>query len=75
MMVGFGIELDGVTRRYGTGPEAAITALDDVTVSVGPGQVVAITGPSGSGKSTLLHVIGAMDVVDPGRSSWTAAMS
>jgi putative ABC transport system ATP-binding protein len=65
-MGGFGIELEGVTRRYGTEPDAVITAIDDLTLSVEAGQVVAITGPSGSGKSTLLHVIGGMDVADAG---------
>lgn len=65
-MGGFGIELEGVTRRYGAAPGAVITAIEDVTLSVDAGQVVAITGPSGSGKSTLLHVIGAMDVPDAG---------
>jgi putative ABC transport system ATP-binding protein len=65
-MTGFAVKLENVTRRYATGPEAVITAIDDVTLSVDSGQVVAVTGPSGSGKSTLLHVIGAMDVADSG---------
>jgi putative ABC transport system ATP-binding protein len=65
-MGGFAIELQDVTRRYMTGPDAAITAIDQVVLSVEAGTVVAITGPSGSGKSTLLHVIGAMDVPDGG---------
>ncbi len=62
---GAGITLSGVTRRYGQAG-AAITALDEVTVSIQPAEAVAIMGPSGSGKSTLLHLVGAMDRPDTG---------
>jgi putative ABC transport system ATP-binding protein len=51
---------DGVSKHYGTG-DAAVRALDDVTVSLRAGQFTAIMGPSGSGKSTLLHVLAGLD--------------
>jgi putative ABC transport system ATP-binding protein len=55
----------GATKVYGKG-EAAIRALDDVTVSFEGGQCTAIMGPSGSGKSTLLHCLAGLDTLTSG---------
>jgi putative ABC transport system ATP-binding protein len=49
-----------VSRRYGEG-DAAVDALDAVTVGFPKGQFTAIMGPSGSGKSTLMHILAGLD--------------
>ncbi len=58
------IEVRNVTKRFGS-----FTALDDVSVDVPDGALMALLGPSGSGKSTLLRVIAGLEAPDGGRVS------
>ncbi len=60
-----GLRLEDVCLRYGDGDEEVI-ALDNVSLSVKPGELVAVVGASGSGKSSLLAVAGAMRRPDSG---------
>ena len=61
-MAGPVIELAGVSKRYG-----AVAALDNVSLSVGEGEFVALVGGSGSGKTTLLKTINRLNPPDSGQ--------
>jgi putative ABC transport system ATP-binding protein len=53
------------TKVYGHG-EAAVVALDEVSVELPAGRFTAVMGPSGSGKSTLLHCLAGLDRLSSG---------
>ena len=59
-MQGHTIELRKVVKVYGSGA-AGVRALDGVSLTVAPGEFVAISGPSASGNPTLLHLAGGLD--------------
>jgi putative ABC transport system ATP-binding protein len=58
------LELDQVSKVYPGSPP--VRALDQVSLVVTAGELVAVVGPSGSGKSTLLHLIGTLDTPTAG---------
>ena len=66
---GIVVECRSVTKRYASGREQALTAVDSVDVTVRGGEFVAIQGPSGSGKSTLLGLLAGLENPDAG-SVW-----
>lgn len=59
------MELRDVSRIYGEG-DAAVYALNRVSLSVYAGDFISIVGPSGSGKSTMLGLLGCLDVPSSG---------
>ncbi|HKS99702.1 MAG TPA: ABC transporter ATP-binding protein [Rugosimonospora sp.] len=82
--VGGGIRLDRVTFTY---PDAPGPAVDDLTVDIAPGQLVALVGPSGAGKTTVTALLARFADPQAGRilidgtdlrhatlASWTARL-
>jgi putative ABC transport system ATP-binding protein len=64
------LDVRGVSKTYRRGSEE-VRALQGASLSLHPGEVVALVGPSGSGKSTLLNVISGWELPDDGEILWS----
>jgi ABC-type nitrate/sulfonate/bicarbonate transport system ATPase subunit len=59
--------IDGVSKRFGSGPEA-VQALKPIDLAVNGGEFLTIVGPSGCGKSTLLNIVAGFETPSTGRA-------
>jgi NitT/TauT family transport system ATP-binding protein len=64
-----GIEFRSVSKVFGVSRSAELTALDDVSFTVEPGEFVALLGPSGCGKSTALRMVANLESPTTGEVS------
>ncbi|WP_350224610.1 ABC transporter ATP-binding protein [Promicromonospora sp. MEB111] len=67
-----GLEIRDVSVRYETGA-AGVTAVDGVSLTVAPGEVLALLGPSGCGKSSLLRAVAGLEPLAGGQVLYDGA--
>ena len=62
------LAVSGLTQRFG-----GFTALEDVSLQVGPGEVVGLLGPNGAGKTTLIDCVAGNNRLTAGAVTWDGA--
>lgn len=61
------IELKNITKSYNVEKNKKNTVLNDISLSIEAGQMLAVTGRSGAGKTTLLNIIAGFQTIDSGK--------
>lgn len=64
------LSVSDITKVYKAANRQSVTALDDVSLDIDDGQIIALIGPSGCGKSTLLRMIAGLDDDYQGEITW-----
>lgn len=55
------IEINNLSKKFNIGKKNELTALNEISLTITDGEMVAIMGRSGAGKSTLMHILGCLD--------------
>src|SRR3990172_8427966 len=66
-MAGVAIRIEGVSKTFSRAGHGDVAAVRDVSLTVGPGELVTLLGPSGCGKTTTLRIVAGFEQPAAGR--------